>query len=262
MLVDVHAHLDHELYRDDLNDVLAHAQQAGVVAIITNGVNPTSNNNVLALAKKHPLIKASFGLYPTDLLGIPDESGMPRYTQPIDLDHEFAFFTKHKNEFISIGEVGIDYKWDKDHHDLQKQHFQRIIEFAQKVKKPLIVHSRNAEQDVLDILDSSTTKKVVLHCFMGNRKLIKRAADNKYTFSVPALIARLQHFRMLAEEVNINQLLTETDCPWLPPTPHQRNEPAFVLESAKNISEVKKLDHEEVKKNIFMNYQRMFLQHE
>ncbi len=259
MLVDVHAHLDHELFSPDLPAVIERAKKAGVVTIITNGVNPTSNTKVLELAKQYDIIKPSFGLYPTDLLGFADESGMPRHPTPINIDDEFDFFLKHKQEFISIGEVGIDYKWDQQHHDLQKKNFQKIIDFAEKAKKPLIIHSRKAEKDVIDILESSTVKRAVLHCFMGNKNLIKRAADWGFFFSVPVLILRLQHFQMLVEEVSITQLLTETDCPWLSPYPDKKNEPAFVAETIKKIATIKKMNEDEVIKNIFATYQKIFL---
>jgi len=258
MLVDVHAHLDHPDFKKDIDQVIERAKKAGVVGIISNGVNPESNKCVLALAKKYDIVHASFGLYPTDLLGFPDESGMPA-SEPIDLDKECEYFKKHKDLFISIGEVGIDYKWDKHHHETQKKNFEKIMGLAEKTKKPLIVHSRKAEKDVIDLLESSSLKNVLLHCFMGNKKLIQRAADKQYSFSVPAIIVRLQHFQMLVEDVGIGQLLTETDSPWLTPFPEKRNEPQYVAETIKKIAEIKKLDRDEVEKNIFMNFQQRFL---
>ncbi len=110
------------------------------------------------------------------------------------------------------------------------------------------------------MLESSSidAKKVVLHCFSGNKKLIKHAADNGWNFSIPPVIVRLQHFQMMAEIININQLLTETDAPYLSPYPGKTNEPAYVAETIKKIAEIKGFEQEEVANNIFMNFQRIF----
>lgn len=261
MLVDVHAHLDHMYYADKLDAVIDRAKQAGMKYILTSGVNPTSNRNALAIARKYPdIVKFSAGLYPVDLLGNVDVEGMPRQIDPIDMEEEFAFIRKHIDEVIAIGEVGLDGKFCADKMQQQKENFQKIISFVEKIKKPIIVHTRNAEKDVIDMLESSTLKKVNLHCFMGNKKLIRRAEDLGYLFSIPPLIVRLQHFQMMAEIVNINHLLTETDAPWLSPHTDQKNEPAFVALTVKKIAEIKKMDAEETTKNIFMNFQKMFLQ--
>ncbi len=261
MLIDVHCHLDHEYYSDKLDAVISRAKKAGISYILTSGVNPTSNRNALAIARKYPdIVKFSAGLYPIDLLGNVDVPGMPRQIDPIDMESEFAFIQKHNDEVFAIGEVGLDAKFCVDQMQQQKENFQNIIEFVEKIKKPIVIHSRNAEKDVLDLLASSTLKKVDLHCFMGNKKLIKRAEDLGYSFSIPPIILKLQHFQMLAEIVNINQILTETDAPWLSPYTEQKNEPSFVALTVEKIAAIKKMDVEETKKNIFMNFQKMFLQ--
>ena len=108
------------------------------------------------------------------------------------------------------------------------------------------------------MLESSKLKKVILHSFGGRKTLMKRAADNGWSFSVPAVITRLQHFETLVSLVNINQLLTETDAPWLSPVKLQRNEPMNVLESIKQIAKIKKFNVEETADSVFLNYQRMF----
>jgi TatD DNase family protein len=260
MLVDVHTHLDHAYFSDKLDAVIARAKKAGVSYILTSGVNPTSNRNALTIARKYSdIVKFSAGLYPIDLLGNVDVEGMPRQIDPINMEEEFAFIRKNKDEIFAIGEVGLDAKFCADQMQQQKENFQNIIAFVEKIKKPIIIHSRKAEKDVLDLLESSTLKKVDLHCFMGNKKLIKRAEDLGYSFSIPPIILKLQHFQMLVEMVNSNQLLTETDAPWLSPYAEQKNEPVFVAVTVEKIAAIKKMDGEELKKNIFMNFQKMFL---
>ena len=132
------------------------------------------------------------------------------------MDSEFEFIKQHKDKIAAVGEVGLDYHWVKD-AELQKkerENFARIIEFVEKLKKPMIVHTRKAEQDCIDMLTSSKLKNVVLHCFEGRKSLIKRAADAGYIFSVPTSIAKSQHFQVLVEIASINQITTETDGPY------------------------------------------------
>ncbi|MBI1972689.1 TatD family hydrolase [Candidatus Woesearchaeota archaeon] len=260
MLVDVHCHLDHQFLYSQLDAVIDRARKAGVKYILASGVNVQSNRNALEIARKYPdIVKFSAGLYPIDLLGNVAVEGFPRQLEPIDIEEECKFITKHKDEVIAIGEVGLDGKFGADKMQQQKENLQRIITFVEKIKKPIILHTRQAEKEVLDILESSTLKKVNLHCFMGNKKLIKRAEDIGYCFSIPPIIVKLQHFQMMAELVSINQLLTETDAPYLSPYSDQKNEPAFVRETIKMIAKIKKMDEQEVENNIFMNFQKMFL---
>lgn len=263
ILVDVHAHLDHSRFKDDLDDVIKRAKEAGVKSIITSGVNSRTNRLILEIAKKYDIVKASFGLYPIDALAKELEEGeadsFVRDTEAIDVDAELEWIKKNKDKCLAIGECGLDYKWVTGKEKEQKAIFQKVIETAEKINKPIIVHSRKAEADAVDMLESSKLKKVVMHCFSGNKKLIFKAAENGWYFSIPPVITRLQHFQMMADMVNINQLLTETDCPYLSPFPGQRNEPAFVIETIKKIAEIKRFVPEEVANNIYVNYTSVFL---
>jgi len=141
---------------------------------------------------------------------------------------------------------------------LQKEIFIKIIKLSKKINKPLIIHSRKAESDIIDILENSDAKKVILHCFSGKLKLIKKAAELGYYFSVPTNVVRSSQFQKLVEMVDINQLLTETDSPYLSPYKNRRNEPAFIIETIKKIAEIKNISINETANNIFMNYQKVF----
>lgn len=263
ILVDDHCHLMHAAYKDKIDEVLDRARKAGVKAIICSGINPPTNKEALELAEKYPdIIRASLGIYPVDALGLPQdvEAGLTAHSGKIDLDEEFKFIKKNKDKISAVGEVGLDYHWVKD-TELQKQereNFARIIEFVEKLKKPMIVHTRKAEQDCINMLTSSSLKKVVLHCFEGRKNVIKQAANAGYTFSIPTNIVRNQHFQMMTEMVNINQITTETDGPYLSPDGSFPNEPAHVKLIINKIAEIKKFTPEEVANNIWMNFQRMY----
>ncbi|MBU0470413.1 MAG: TatD family hydrolase [Nanoarchaeota archaeon] len=263
-LVDVHCHLNHELFKEELDEVLKRAKQNGVKVVIVSGVNPPANREVLEMAEKYPLIKASLGIYPIDALGLAEgETGLPRHPEKINLDQEFKFIEKNKDRIVSIGEIGMDFYWAKKEETSEKQadNFRRIIRFAIKIKKPIIIHSRKAEKECLDILEEEIKNQeipVIMHCFSGNKNLIKRAAELGHYFSIPPNIVKLQHFQTVVELVPIEQLFTETDAPWLSPFKDQKNEPAFVIESIKKIAEIKGLTAEKTAEKIWENYLKVF----
>jgi TatD DNase family protein len=258
--VDTHTHLTHKLFKDDVDAVIQRAKDVGVKAMLVSGVNPPSNRDVLELCRKYSdICKASLGLYPIDALGLgPDESGMAVHAGPIDVDDEFSFFKKHKDEIAAIGEVGLDYKYNVDHMAKQKEIFERVISWTEKLGKPIVVHTRKAEEDCISMLESSRLKNVILHTFEGNKKLVKRAADAGFLFSVPTLLPKSSHFQMIVDTVDFSHLLTETDAPWLGVDPDKRNEPAFVLASVKKMAEIKGVSVEDAAAHIWKNYSTIF----
>jgi len=128
---------------------------------------------------------------------------------------------------------------------------------AEKLSKPVFIHSRNAVKETLKILNEYKLK-VILHSFEGNKKQIDESIKQGYYFSVPTSIVRSMHFQSLVRMVPLSKLLTETDAPFLPPRLGQINEPAFIKESIKKIAEIKKITEKESANNIFLNYQNLF----
>ncbi len=261
-LVDVHCHLNQEYFLDKLDEVLDRAKKAGLKAIIISGTNPLANQQVLELAKKDPILKVSLGAHPIDALGLSEgETGIPKPEGRFDLDQELEFIEKHKDQILGVGEVGLDFHWDKEHWEEQKEIFRKIIRFTIKIKKPLIVHTWDAEEECLDILEEETNGEipVVLHCFGGRKALITKAKELGYYFTVPPSILRIGNFQTLVKKVPLTQLFTETDAPWQSPFKGERNEPAYVLETIKKIAKIKNLSEEEVADQIWKNYEKVFL---
>lgn len=260
MYVDIHAHLDHSKFFGDLDKVIERCRKEKVI-VITSGVNTGTNRKALEIAEKYSdVVRVSLGLYPIDALAVEMKSGeFPRTIEVVDVDKELEFIKKNKNKIIAIGEAGLDLAHIGKIEE-QKKTFLKVIELAEKIKKPLIVHSRKAEREAVEVLESSKLKKVVMHCFCGRLNLVKKIEDNGWMLSIPPIIFKSQQFQLIAERVNVNQLLTETDAPYLAPPGEDRNEPIFVKKTVEKIAEIKKMDKEEVKKNIFMNYQKMFLE--
>jgi len=259
MLIDIHAHLDHERFKKDLDEVIERARQKGMYAIITSGVNHSTNLKALELSEKYDIVKASLGIYPLDALAEELKlNAYPREIEKLDVDKELEFINQNKDKIVAVGDCGLDFNFTRDYEKEQVENFKKIIYVVEKIKKPIIIHSRKAEKLAIEILETTKIKNIILHCFQGNKKLIKKAMDKGYYFSIPPIILKLQHFQMLTEIVPLNQLLTETDSPYLSPIPGERNEPANVAYTIKKIAEIKGMNKEEVEQNIFMNYKNLF----
>ncbi len=245
MLFDVHAHLDHTKFSKDLDLVIERAKKNNVVVIINNGLNIATNRSTLQLAKKYPIVQPALGLYPTHA----EEMSMK------EIEEELNFIKKQK--IIAIGECGLDNKYVIDEKKQQKV-FQMLIDLAEKMKLPIIVHSRQSEAKAIEILECSKLKKVIMHCFCGSSTLVKKIEDNGWYFSIPPTVKFSKKFQKLVKRVSINNLLTETDSPYLGPEKNKRNEPKNVFETVKKISEIKKLEKSEVEKIFYMNFRRIF----
>jgi len=258
MLIDIHCHLDHPSIIGRTDEIIENSKKANLKVILTAGINPETNRKTLELAKKHDIVKAALGIYPVKTLQKEIEiASYPLKPNIFDINEEIEFIAKNKGKIVAIGECGLDYSQGEDPSE-QKELFEKLVSLAEKINKPIIVHSRKAEPDSIEILESSKLKKVLLHCFSGKKKLVKRAADLGYYFSIPTNVVRAQNFQLMAEEININQLFCETDSPYLSPFREKQNEPAFVLEAYKKIAEIKNMELKEVINNIWMNFSRLF----
>jgi TatD DNase family protein len=262
-LIDIHAHLETKKFDKDREEVIKRAEEAGVKVIINSGVNPPTNRKSLEFSNQYNIMKASFGLYPIDALAKEVESGEGDFLRDLksfDVDGELNWIEENKDKCVAIGEVGLDYNWPDfaKHKGKQIEVFEKTIVLAKKIDKPLVVHSRKAELDAVEILEKHGVKKVVIHCFNGRKSLIRRGVENGWFFSVPPIVARIEQFRMLVDLVPLKQLLTETDSPYLSPVAGKRNEPANVMVTIEEIAKIKGIDKGEVAEQIFNNAKTLF----
>lgn len=257
ILVDVHCHLDHEELYKDIDRIIGKAKLHNVKAIITNGINKDTNRISLELAKKYPdIIKPALGIYPPDALDRESLEGDFKINY-FDIEKEIEFMEKNIKKFIAFGEIGLDLYNGKD-IEKQKKVLGKILNLAVKYDKPVILHSRKAELQLLDFLEEYKLKKVILHCFSGRKHLIKRAIEKGYYFSVPTNIVKSDHFQRLVDMAPLSKLLTETDAPYLSPYTDKTNKPYYVIETIKKIAEIKKMEPFEVANNIYMTYRKVF----
>jgi TatD DNase family protein len=247
MLIDIHNHID--FYKDEeIKAIVERARKNKVGIILINGVKPKNNRRILELTKKYKEVKASWGLYPIDALSMQDK----------DIDNEISFLKINKDNIIAVGEVGLDYKEDEKEHEKQKEILRKIIKTAIELDKPLIIHSRKAEKDTIELLKKMKAKKVIMHCFNGNLKLVEKIIENKWYLTIPTNVVFAEHFQKVISQCPIEQLFCETDSPYLHPRKERNNEPANIIESYKKIAEIKNLPVEEVEKKIEENYKQLF----
>lgn len=240
--IDVHCHLD--MIEIPIEKIIENADNADVKLIVTQGVNPESNRKVLELCEKYNSIKAALGIYPIDVLSFSDK----------EIDSEIDFIRKNKDKIVAIGEVGLDFKEDLENHDKQKMIFEKFIKLSIELNIPIIVHSRKAELECIEILEKNNAKKVIMHCFSGKLSFVNRIVKNGWILTIPTSVKNSEHFQKIIEMVNIKHLLCETDSPYLHPDKKWPNEPANVIASYEKIAEIKSLKFDYVKKKIWENY--------
>lgn len=254
-LVDSHAHLDARCFDGDRREVLARAATAGVAWIINAGADIASSFAGVALAERYPCIYAAAGVHPHNATKLTEET--------------LAALAKlaHHPKVVAIGEIGLDFYRDLSPRPQQRAAFRQQLDLARRVCKPVIVHSRDAHTETMEILTNwaagSGHPGAVLHCFSGDLAVAEQAVALGFFIGVAGPVT-FQNARQLPETVRrlpLDRLLVETDCPYLSPYPYrgQRNEPAYVRLVAERIAEIKGLDLSEIAAATTVNAQRLFL---
>lgn len=251
IIVDDHAHIEEKwilkAYKS-MNGFISTQESSNVKYIIAQSLNVETAKEVLELSKKYKIILPALGIYPDENLN------------ETLIEQEFSWIKQNIKSAVAIGEVGLDYSYENFDKNLQLKLFKEFITLSKSTNIPLIIHSRKAERDVIEILIENDVKKAVLHCFSGNKKLIKKAQEKGFYFSIPTNIVKSQHFQMIVEMIDISRILTETDAPFLSPYNNDEpNEPKNIIESLKVISKIKKMTIEETANAIFQNFQRLYL---
>lgn len=252
MFFDSHCHLTDDRYNDDLNDVIERAHSSGVQYIVNPGADLASSEKAVSLAEANARIYASVGVHPHDAK---------------DMDDSVLQMIAHlakKSKVVAIGEVGLDFHYDFSPRDIQRHWFVQQIRLAKTMNLPLIVHDREANQEVYDTLvaEKAFETGVLMHCYSGSAQLahqyIRRGA--KLSIAGPITFANARKTVEVVKEVSLEHLMIETDGPYLTPIPFRgrRNEPAHVRYVAEKIAEIKALTIEEVAEQTCRNAMAFF----
>ena len=238
-MIDTHCHIDEEAFDADREEVIARQQQSGVEAMIVPGVNAASINTVLDVCHAHPgYCYPALGLHPEDVKA--------------DWQEQLAVIEQairaHKDELVAIGEIGLDYYWDKTYKTEQQEVLRRQLLLARELDLPVILHNREATEDILSIVkeivnrpSSNRQLKGVFHCFNGSRETVEEILKMGFYIGIGGVLTFKNS--KLAEKLDVvpmDRLLLETDAPYMAPVPHrgERNESRFMIHVAERLAQV------------------------
>lgn len=252
MLFDTHAHLNDKQFNDDLLEVLERSEQAGVENIVVVGFDRPTITRAMELVDQYKHIYASIGWHPVDAIDMTEE------------DLQWIEELSEHPKVVALGEMGLDYYWDKSPKDVQKEVFKKQIRLAKRVKLPIIIHNREATADIVEILKDEGAGEVggIMHCFSGSVEVAQECLDMNFYISLggPVTFKNAKKPKEVAKAVPLEKLLIETDCPYLAPHPYRgkRNEPSYVKLVAEQIAELKELSYEEVARQTTLNAKKLF----
>ncbi len=246
-VIDSHCHLDFKQFNKDREQVLERARSSGVEHMINSGVDFSTNQRSLELAKKYDFISVTLGLSPNTLEGLNET----------DLNRLLAQIKDNAGQAVGIGEAGLDYYHTKDAavREHQAQVFRKVIDLAGSLNLPLVIHSRDAEQQALDMVKH--LEKVVFHCYSGTLSTMKEAIDRGFYISIATNLCRSARHQILARNVDLDHLLVETDSPFLSPR-KGRNEPCFVQDSVSLIAKIRNTEPQEIARITSDNTKRIY----
>lgn len=240
MLFDTHVHLNARQYKEDRGEVIERAFAAGVNYMVVVGFDRETIPLAIEIAEQHETIYAAVGWHPVDAIDCTDE------------DLQWIEELSAHPKVVAIGEMGLDYHWDKSPVEIQKEVFRKQIQLAKKVRMPIIIHNREATEDIIEILQEENAAEVggIMHCYSDSIDYVQACLDMNFYISLggPVTFKNATLPKEVAVEVPMERLLVETDAPFLAPHPYRgkRNEPAYVKLVAEQIAELRGMSFEQI----------------
>lgn len=240
MIFDTHAHYEDKAFDEDRVQLLNSLPEKGIERVVNVGSSMDSCRRILKLMDDYPFMFAAIGVHPSDTAELTEE------------DMIFLLEQSHLDKVVAIGEIGLDYYWDTPERDIQKKWFVRQLSLAKDASLPIIIHSRDAAFDTLDIMKAEHAEDIggVIHCFSYEKEMAREYLNMGYYIGVGGVIT-FKNGRKLKEVVEytpIDRIVTETDCPYLAPVPHrgERNSSLYIPLVVEEIARIKQMDVEEV----------------
>jgi TatD DNase family protein len=252
VFIDTHAHLNAKEFDEDREEVIARARENGVSTIVNIGFNAETIPTCLELAERYEFIYAVVGWHPQDAKDMTDEH--------LEWLEELSRHPK----VVGLGEMGLDYYWDTSPKDVQAEVFRKQIRLARKLQMPIVIHNRDAHQDIITILKEEKAAEVggIMHCFSGSWETAKLALDMNFhiSFGGPLTFKNAKQPKEVAAKVPLDRLLIETDCPYLTPHPFRgkRNETGYVRYVCEEMANIRGLSYEEMAAITSDNARRLF----
>jgi len=251
-LVDTHAHLDFPRFDKDRKEVIKRAIDGGVKIIVNIGSSMTSSRNSVELSRRYNEIYSVVGIHPHNADSF-----------NLNVSKKLESLSENK-KVVAIGEIGLDFHYDNSPREKQKQAFRAQLRLAKSLDLPVVIHTRDADEETLEILKEENADKIggIMHCFASDKKMAREILDLGFYIAFGGLITfkNLNNLREVVKEVPINKILVETDAPYLTPDPYRgkRNEPLYVKYVAEKISEIKGLSKEEIAKKTTQNAKKVY----
>lgn len=250
-MIDTHIHLDEEAYAPDREEVIARQREAGVEAMIVPGVNAASIEGIFAVAHNHPgYCYPALGFHPQDVKA--------------DWQEQWTIIEQaihaHKEEIVAIGEIGFDYYWDTTFKDEQREVFQRQLDLAEELNLPVMIHSREATEDTLNVLKTAHVRGVI-HCFNGSKEVAQQYLQMGFYLGIGGVLTfKNCKLSETLEVVPLDRLVLETDGPYLAPTPHrgERNESRLMIHVAERLAQVYNCSVEQIIETTSRNARQLF----
>ncbi len=251
-IFETHAHYDDEWFDEDREALLARFSENGIETVVNIAASLSSIPTTIALAEKYDFIYAAIGVHPSETKELTEEN--------------FLFvkeMAQHKRA-VAVGEIGLDYYWDETERSIQKYWFERQIELARELKKPLVIHSRDAAKDTMDMMKALHTEEIggVIHCFSNSAEMAKEYVKMGFYIGVGGVVT-FKNARVLKEVVQnipLEHIVLETDSPYLAPVPYRgkRNCSLYLPQVITAISELKQVSEEEVVRVTNKNAHRLY----
>lgn len=252
MIFDTHAHYDDEAFQEDRDALLMSLQPHGIEAVVNIGASIQSTKNTLELMKKYPFVYGAVGVHPNETS---------------ELNEHLIDWLKHvagEKKVVAIGEIGLDYYWDEPDHDTQKHWFVRQLALAREVELPVVIHSRDAAKDTLDVMKAEHAEDLggVIHCFSYGAEMAREYLNLGFYIGIGGVVT-FQNGRKLKEVVEyvpLDRIVLETDCPYLSPVPNRgkRNSSLNLPYVVEAISQIKGISAEEVISVTNRNAKKMY----
>ena len=248
MFIDSHCHLSIKDY-ENIYDVIKEANENNVGKLIVSGCDKESIKESIEIAEKYDNVYLSLGFHPSEANEITEED--------ITWLKEII---KNNNKVVAVGEIGLDYYWEKENKEKQKNMFEKMLLLAKEVNLPVVIHSRDAFQDTYDILEKNNVSGVI-HCFSGNLENAKKYIKLGFTLGIGGVITfKNTNLKEVIKNIELENIILETDSPYLAPTPHRGNQntPKYIPLIAEEIANLKQLTIEEVMNKTTENVKKIF----
>ncbi len=266
-MIDTHCHLEMDAFDNDREDVIKRAREAGLEAVITIGSDVAGCSRAVKLSQERDFIYAAVGIHPHDAKEFTDETfNQIKAWTALQSKEQRAKSKDKKNQtskkIVAIGEVGLDYHYNHSPRETQKYAFIKQLQYAKEISLPVVIHSREAEMDTIKILEDSGITKGVMHCFSGDAEMAKKTMSMGFYISIagPVTFKNASRLREVVKLIPDDYLLVETDAPYLTPEPlrGRRNEPAFIIHTAKFIADLRGVLTEDIDRITTINAKRLF----